>query len=87
MHCSYGVADTVCVAHVGAKTAGPAHLNSAASAKEAIRAMEAEKQERADREAGIVPASMRGASTDRDAPRPRGRRYSVVCIQGPQCVQ
>ena len=54
MHCSYGVADTVCVAHVGAKTAGPAHLNSAASAKEAIRAMEAEKQERADREAGIV---------------------------------
>ncbi len=58
--------------HAGGKLAGPAHLNSAASAKEAIRAMEAEKQERLDREAGVVPASMRSASRDRDA-RPRER--------------
>ena len=55
---------------VGSRLAGPAH--SAASAKEAIRAMEAEKQERLDREEGTGSGSLRSASRDRDV-RPRER--------------
>jgi hypothetical protein len=47
-------------------------MNSAASAKEAIRAMEAEKQERLDREEGTGSGSLRSASRDRDV-RPRER--------------
>lgn len=57
---------------VGSRLAGPAHMNSAASAKEAIRAMEAEKQERQDREEGTGSGSLRSASRDRDV-RPRER--------------
>ena len=57
---------------VGSRLAGPAHMNSAASAKEAIRAMEAEKQERLDREEGTGSGSLRSASRDRDV-RPRER--------------
>ena len=61
----------------GPKLAGPAHMNSAASAKEAIRAMEADKQ--ADRDAGLI--SGRSSSKDRDA-RPRERsergRYTLL---------
>ena len=55
--------------NAGNKAAG--HM-SAASAKEAIRAMEADKQERRDREAALAPAHMRSDSRDRDA-RPRER--------------
>ena len=58
--------------YAGSRLAGPAHMNSAASAKEAIRAMEAEKQERLDREEGTGSGSLRSASRDRDV-RPRER--------------
>ena len=51
----------------GGRSAGPAHMNSASSAKEAIRLMEADKERERDRD-----ASMRSASRDRDG-RPRDR--------------
>ena len=65
----------VCTA--GSRGAAPAHMNSAASAKEAIRAMEAEKQERLDREGG--GGGGRSSSRDRDArPRERSERGRSV---------
>ena len=65
----------------GSRAAAPAHMNSAASAKEAIRAMEAEKQERLDREGGEGGggASLRSSSRDREArPRERSERGRSV---------
>ena len=63
-------------------------MNSAASAKEAIRAMEAEKQERLDREGG--GGGGRSSSRDRDArPRERserGRSVNLLDLGGRSCV-
>lgn len=54
----------------GGRSAGPAHMNSASSAKEAIRLMEADKDKERERDRD---ASMRSASRDRDGrPRERG---------------
>lgn len=54
----------------GGRSAGPAHMNSASSAKEAIRLMEADKERERDRDRD---ASLRSASRDRDGrPRERG---------------
>lgn len=54
----------------GGRSAGPAHMNSASSAKEAIRLMEADKERDRDRDRD---ASLRSASRDRDGrPRERG---------------
>lgn len=63
-----GLIDGLLQVQAGGRSAGPAHMNSASSAKEAIRLMEADKERDRDRD-----ASMRSASRDRDGrPRERG---------------